>query len=145
MRGRGTRAATPFRSSAARRRESHVHGTWYAPGPMKLVVATLLAALLLLQYRLWVSDEGMREVWHLRQAVENQAAENAVLVERNAQMRAEVADLKQGLTAVEERARNDLGMIAANETFYQVVDATHLAPDGERAEPASMQAQNTPQ
>jgi cell division protein FtsB len=111
---------------------------------MKFVVATLLAALLLLQYRLWVSDEGMREVWHLRQAVENQAAENAVLVERNAQMRAEVADLKQGLTAVEERARNDLGMIAANETFYQVVDATHLAPDAEPAAPASMQAQNTP-
>jgi cell division protein FtsB len=111
---------------------------------MKLVVTTLLAALFLLQYRLWVSDEGMREVWHLRQAVENQAAENAVLSERNAQMRAEVADLKQGLTAVEERARNDLGMIAANETFYQVVDATHLAPEGEPAAPASMQAQNTP-
>jgi cell division protein FtsB len=112
---------------------------------MKFVVATLLAALLLLQYRLWVSDEGMREVWHLRQAVENQVAENAVLAERNAQMKAEVADLKQGLTAVEERARNDLGMIAANETFYQVVDATHLAPDGEPATPASMQAQYTPQ
>ena len=111
---------------------------------MKLVVATLLAVLLLLQYRLWVSDEGMREVWHLRQAVENQSAENAVLVERNAQMRAEVADLKQGLTAVEERARNDLGMISANETFYQVVDATHLAPQGESAAPASMQAQITP-
>ncbi len=111
---------------------------------MKLVVATLLAAFLLLQYRLWVSDEGMREVWHLRQAVENQAAENSVLEQRNAQMRAEVADLKQGLTAVEERARNDLGMIAANETFYQVVDETHVAPDGDPAEPASMQAQNTP-
>ncbi|HWN05535.1 MAG TPA: cell division protein FtsB [Steroidobacteraceae bacterium] len=111
---------------------------------MKLVAATLLAALLLLQYRLWVSDEGMREVWHLRQAVENQVAENTVLAERNAQMRAEVADLKQGLTAVEERARNDLGMISANETFYQVVDATHLAPQGESSAPASMQALNTP-
>jgi cell division protein FtsB len=108
---------------------------------MKLVFATLLAALVLLQYRLWVSDEGMREVWHLRQAVDNQGAENALLAERNAQMKAEVADLKQGLMAVEERARNDLGMIAANETFYQVVDASHGAPDGEPAAPASMQAQ----
>jgi cell division protein FtsB len=58
-------------------------------------------------------------------------------------MKAEVADLKQGLMAVEERARNDLGMIAANETFYQVVDASHSAPDGEPAAPDSMQAQIT--
>ena len=58
-------------------------------------------------------------------------------------MKAEVADLKLGLTAVEERARNDLGMIAANETFYQVVDASHTAPGGEPSAPASMQAQNT--
>jgi cell division protein FtsB len=111
---------------------------------MKLAFAALLAALVLLQYRLWVSDEGMREVWHLRAAVDSQRAENKVLAERNAQIKAEVADLKHGLTAVEERARNDLGMIAANETFYQVVDATHLAPDGGAAVPEAMQAQNAP-
>jgi cell division protein FtsB len=111
---------------------------------MKLAFAALLAALLLLQYRLWVSNEGMREVWHLQAAVESQRAENKVLAERNAQIKAEVADLKHGLTAVEERARNDLGMIAANETFYQVVDATHLAPDGDAAVPGTMQAQNAP-
>jgi cell division protein FtsB len=111
---------------------------------MKLVFAALLTALLLLQYRLWVSDEGMRDVWQLRQAVADQAAENEILAERNAQMKAEVADLKTGLTALEERARNDLGMIAANETFYQVVDATHTVPDDEATAPASMQAQNTP-
>jgi len=111
---------------------------------MKLAFAALLAAFVLLQYRLWVSDEGMREVWHLREAVENQRAENTVLAERNAQMKAEVSDLKQRLTALEERARNDLGMIAANETFFQVVDATHRAPEPEAPAPASMQAQIAP-
>ena len=111
---------------------------------MKFVFAALAAALLLLQYRLWVSDEGMQEVWHLRQAVENQASENTVLAERNAQMRAEVNDLKHGLTALEERARNDLGMIAVNETFFQVVDSTHRAPEAEPAVPDSMQASATP-
>lgn len=110
---------------------------------MKLILAALLAALLLLQYRLWVSDEGMREVWHLADAVEEQRAENAVLAERNAQIRAEVADLKHGLTALEERARNDLGMVAANETFYQVVDASYRAPEGDPAIPESMQASTT--
>jgi cell division protein FtsB len=111
---------------------------------MKLVLAALLAAFALLQYRLWISDEGMRDVWQLRKAVADQAAENEMLAERNAQMQAEVADLKTGLTALEERARNDLGMIAANETFYQVVDASHASPGDEPAAPASMQAQYTP-
>ena len=111
---------------------------------MKFLVAALVAAIVLLQYRLWVSDEGMREVWHLEQAVEAQRAANAALAERNAQVKAEVADLKHGLTALEERARNDLGMVAANETFYQVVDATHRAPDGEATIPDSMQASTKP-
>jgi hypothetical protein len=58
-----------------------------------------------------------------------------VLAERNAQIKAEVADLKHGLTALEERARNDLGMVAVNETFYQVVDATSRAPGAEATLP----------
>ncbi len=120
-------------------------GTCYAPGPMKFLVAGLLAALSLLQYRLWVSDEGMREVWHLSAAVDSQRAENTVLAERNDQLKAEVADLKQGLTALEERARHDLGMVAVNETFYQVVDSPHRPVDGNPVEPpASVQAAAKP-
>jgi cell division protein FtsB len=111
---------------------------------MKFLVAGLLAALVLLQYRLWVSDEGMREVWHLAAAVESQRAENAVLAERNAQSKAEVSDLKQGLTALEERARHDLGMVAVNETFYQVVDAPLRPTDETSAEPAARQAATKP-
>ncbi len=111
---------------------------------MKFLLAGLVAVLALLQYRLWVSDEGMREVWHLGAAVESQRAENAVLAERNAQLRAEVTDLKQGLTALEERARHDLGMISVTETFYQVVDTPHRVPDDDAAEPTSIQASSTP-
>ncbi|MGH8131017.1 MAG: cell division protein FtsB [Steroidobacteraceae bacterium] len=111
---------------------------------MKFLLAGLLAVLALLQYRLWVSDEGMREVWHLAAAVESQRAENAVLAERNDQLRAEVADLKQGLTALEERARHDLGMITVTETFYQVVDTPHRVPDDTSAEPTSFQASSSP-
>jgi cell division protein FtsB len=111
---------------------------------MKMLLACLIAVLLLLQYRLWVSDEGMREVWHLGDAVESQLAENAVLAERNAQLKAEVADLRQGLTALEERARHDLGMIAVTETFYQVVDTPHHAPDDRRDGKDMIQAATTP-
>ena len=94
---------------------------------MKFLVAGLVAALVLLQYRLWLSDEGLREVWHLDSAVAAQRADNAVLAERNAQLKAEVDDLKKGLTAIEERARHDLGMVGHTETFFQVVDAPEQA------------------
>jgi len=111
---------------------------------MKVALASLVAAFVLLQLRLWVSDEGLREVWHLRQAVENQVAENKVLAERNLQMKAEVNDLKHGFTALEERARNDLGMIEASETFYQVVDASSRLPAAEPTVPDSLQARAQP-
>lgn len=94
---------------------------------MKVLGAILLVVLVLLQYRLWVSDEGIREVWTLTSAVEVQRAENTELQDRNRQLRAEVRDLKQGMTALEERARHDLGMVGTSETFYQVVETSHLA------------------
>jgi cell division protein FtsB len=88
---------------------------------MRWFAAALLAALLMLQYRLWLSEDGVREMLHLRSAVAVQQGENSRLEERNRELEAEVRDLKQGYMALEERARTDLGMIAGNETFYQVV------------------------
>ena len=90
---------------------------------MKWLAAALAVVVLLLQYRIWVSDNGVRQVQRLRQAVAAQQAEDAQLTERNRQLAAEVRDLKTGMGALEERARSDLGMIARNETFYQVVPA----------------------
>jgi len=87
----------------------------------------LAVVLVLLQYRIWVSDSGVRQVERLRQAVAAQQAEDAQLAERNRQLAAEVRNLKTGMDALEERARSDLGMIARNETFYQVVPARAAA------------------
>jgi cell division protein FtsB len=111
---------------------------------MKIFAACLLAALVLLQYRLWVSDEGMREVRQLSAAVAAQKSDNASLVERNGQLKAEVADLKGGLTALEERARHDLGMVGAGETFYQVVDAADLPAVRVPLEASTQQAAASP-
>ena len=88
---------------------------------MRILVAVLVVVALALQYRFWLGDGGMREVWRLREEVAAQQAENERLQERNRTLVAEVQDLKQGKTAIEERARTDLGMIGNNETFYQVV------------------------
>jgi cell division protein FtsB len=104
---------------------------------MRIFAIVLLIVLVLLQYRLWISQSGVREVSRLEKAVASQKEENAGLEARNEQLAAEVKDLKEGLTAVEERARSDLGMVGANETFYQVV-----TPDPEPARlPAPERAQ----
>src|SRR5579862_4555657 len=87
---------------------------------MKWFAAALIAALLLLQYRIWVSTDGLGEVLRLRAAVAEQQSDNERLSARNRQLAAEVRDLKQGYSALEERARSDLGMVASNETFFQV-------------------------
>ena len=88
---------------------------------IRIVAGLLLMALLALQYRLWISGNGLREVWRLEQAIAAQQQENAGLKARNRALAAEVRDLKDGQSALEERARTDLGMIGVNETFYQVV------------------------
>ncbi|HSN72213.1 MAG TPA: cell division protein FtsB [Steroidobacteraceae bacterium] len=95
---------------------------------MKIAAGILFALLLALQYRLWIAPDGMREVWRIKAEIERQFAENGELEERNRTLAAEVLDLKKGRTALEERARTDLGMIGANETFFQVgADETAVA------------------
>ncbi|MBU1192020.1 MAG: cell division protein FtsB [Gammaproteobacteria bacterium] len=86
------------------------------------LIVILIALLLGLQYKLWVGDGSLAEVWHLHTAVGEQRLDNEQLAERNAALEAEVNDLKQGLDAVEERARSELGMIKDDEVFYQLVE-----------------------
>ena len=90
---------------------------------MKWLAAALAVVVLLLQYRVWLSEDGVRGVARLKHDVALQTTENEQLAERNKQLGAEVRDLKTGMDALEERARSDLGMIARSETFYQVVPA----------------------
>jgi cell division protein FtsB len=89
---------------------------------MKWLVVLILAALVAMQYSLWWGQSGLFEVALLQERISAQEAVNASLYERNRQLHAEVLDLKQGIAAIEERARHDLGMIKPNETFYQLVE-----------------------
>ena len=89
----------------------------------------LLLMLAGLQVKLWVSG-GMRDVWRIELAVRHQESENAKQQARNAQLAAEVNDLKQGAEAIEERARSELGMVKNDEVFYQVIDTHGLTDAG---------------
>jgi cell division protein FtsB len=100
---------------------------------MKLVAVGLLTLLVLLQYRLWFGDGSVREVAQLQMQIDAQEEQNARLRERNRTLAAEVQDLKKGTTAIEERARTDLGMVGKSETFYQVVSPQNAPPPASAA------------
>ncbi|MEO0972502.1 MAG: septum formation initiator family protein [Pseudomonadota bacterium] len=85
----------------------------------RALLVGLLVAFALLQHQLWVTPQGMREVFRLNGALADLRAENDDLRRRNALLDAEVSDLRDGLGAIEERARSDLGMIRDNETFFR--------------------------
>ena len=82
----------------------------------------LAAALVGLQYRLWLGDGSVVDIVNLRGAIEAQREENERLYARNRELEAEVIDLKTGLESIEYRARRDLGMTRRDETFYQIVE-----------------------
>lgn len=91
---------------------------------MKWLSGALLVLFLILQYQLWVSDNGIPNVRRLQKELAEQRAINERLEARNRALQAEVEDLKKGLAAVEELAREDLGMIKEGETFFRIVEPT---------------------
>jgi cell division protein FtsB len=88
---------------------------------MRVVTLILFVLLVLLQFKLWLGEGGFREVARLETRVANQQQQNDDLLQRNAELHAEVEDLRERLDAVEERARSELGLIKPSEQFYQVV------------------------
>lgn len=91
---------------------------------MKLVIVFLTIALLILQYRLWVGEGSFAELVRLNDSIDKQVEDNTRLLERNQLLDAEVMALREGKDAIEERARNDLGMIKKDETFFMIVQSS---------------------
>ncbi len=91
---------------------------------MKWMIALLLIVITALQYRLWVGEGSLADVARLEREIHRQQAENDQLRERNRVLAVEVDNLKNGLDSIEERARNDIGMIKKGETFFMVLKDT---------------------
>jgi cell division protein FtsB len=89
---------------------------------MRFLPHTLIALIIAIQYPLWIGKGSWLRVWEVNKQLTEQKQKNATLAQRNAGLDADVRDLKEGLTAVEERARVELGMIKPNETYYQVIE-----------------------
>ncbi len=95
---------------------------------MKLLSFILLLAVAAMQYPLWFGKASWLKVWQVDQEVIAVRAENMQLQNRNNKLEAEVNDLKQGLEAIEERARSDLGMIKEGEILFQIVRNSQQKP-----------------
>ena len=102
---------------------------------MKILAAVLAGLVVLLQFSLWLGKGGWLRVWDLDRQVQAQKDQNAKLQRRNGALDAEVRDLKQGLEAVEERARYELGMVKQDEVFFQVVEPKPAVEPKAAAEP----------
>ncbi|MEL0035677.1 MAG: cell division protein FtsB [Gammaproteobacteria bacterium] len=89
---------------------------------MKLVNAFLLLLLVLIHYGLWAGQSSLGVYFELKESVSQQTQENERNKARNDVLYAEINDLKNGREAIEERARNDLGMIREGEVFYRVIE-----------------------
>ena len=100
---------------------------------MRWLFAGLLFILLVLQYRLWFADGSLAERHRLERQIEEQAHINEQLQERNTALEREVLDLQSGNKGLEQRAREQLGLIREGEIFYQFVDA----PPGASQPPAA--------
>tara|TARA_B110000503_G_scaffold11168_3_gene15203 strand:- start:8935 stop:9234 length:300 start_codon:yes stop_codon:yes gene_type:complete len=91
------------------------------------LLLTLLLLLGGIQYRLWFADGSFAEQHRLELQVEEATQLNAELQARNAVLEREVLELQTGNKGVEQRAREQLGLVREGETFYQIVETPESA------------------
>ncbi len=106
---------------------------------MRVLALIFVLLILALQYPMWLGKGGWLRVRELDRQVDAQKRVNADLQARNAKLDADVRDLKQGLEAIEERARSELGMIRQDEVFFQLPQdavSNSPAPAGPPASPS---------
>ncbi|MBU1309574.1 MAG: cell division protein FtsB [Gammaproteobacteria bacterium] len=87
---------------------------------MRLLTFLLIVLLAALQYRLWFGQNSVADYFRQQDELRSQQASNLELEKRNRLLKADVTDLQQGLEAIEERARNELGLIRDDEVFFRM-------------------------
>ena len=89
---------------------------------MRILITLMVVLFVLMQYKLWFGEGSVREGLELGRSTETQQMKNEQARQRNEVLAADVAELKTGLESVEERARNELGMVKKDETFIHILE-----------------------
>ena len=110
---------------------------WKGKVGLRLSIGVAVVALLLLQWSLW-GDRGIVGWYLLDQKNQQMRAENDELMKRNASLVPKIEDLKTGVGVLEEKAREDLGMVKPGETFFRIIDA----PDEKEKDPGKNQGES---
>lgn len=87
----------------------------------KWIAVLLIVILGALQYRLWFGKNSVSDFRFKQDQIVTLTQQNANLQQRNQLLRADIEDLQLGLESMEERARNELGLIKEGETFYRIL------------------------
>ncbi|MCC5856428.1 MAG: cell division protein FtsB [Idiomarina sp.] len=95
---------------------------------MRLIALCMLGIVILLQYRIWFGQYGAGDLRQLRQEVARQSDSNQALQQRNQLLYADIEDLRSAQEAVEERARNELGLVKSDETFFRLIPREEQRP-----------------
>lgn len=91
-------------------------------GFWKILCFALSLVLIGVGYRLWFSETSFAKIQMLEARLAAQHAKNAKIAEQNRRLVIEIEALKNGMDEIETRAREDLGLVKADETFYLVID-----------------------
>tara|TARA_B100001996_G_scaffold277648_1_gene218180 strand:- start:2660 stop:2932 length:273 start_codon:yes stop_codon:yes gene_type:complete len=89
---------------------------------IRFITIILIVFFLMIQFDIWLKDDGLYRVKELEQMIGSQVDENERLKLRNEQLEREIEELKSGTESIEEKARTDLGMIKEGEEFYLIVE-----------------------
>jgi len=89
---------------------------------MKIIIAIIVLLIVHLQYRIWLGDGSVAEIEAYQQRLDVLQKQVEEKRQRNEALYAEVLDLRKGQEAIEERARDELGMIKEDETFFHVLE-----------------------
>jgi len=89
---------------------------------MKWIVAVLILIILGLQYRFWFGEGSLEQIAELEREIEKQKIENTSLQDRNNLLLSQIKELKEGSEGLEEKARQDMGMVKEGETFYYITE-----------------------
>ena len=89
---------------------------------MRLVFIILIIILVFLQHKLWLGDGNLIQWVSLQKKLVEHEQENNKLIARNKALEADIKELKSGEQALEEKARQELGMVKENEVYYKFVD-----------------------
>jgi len=89
----------------------------------KILSSLLIILIIALQYRVWHSENGTQKIDHLVIKIELQEKQNESLSEQIESLKKEIVLLRNQPEVLEEKAREQLGLVKKDEVFYRIIPA----------------------